>query len=79
MTSSWRRSRRSLHGDEWQIFTPFGTFGLRFPVAFYASLVAGAPIIIWQVMAFFLPALKEKERAYILPTFAARSCSLSRA
>jgi sec-independent protein translocase protein TatC len=53
------------------IFTPFGTFGLRFQVAFYASLVIGAPIIIWQVGAFFLPALKEKERRYVVPTFLA--------
>lgn len=51
------------------IFTPFGTFGLRFQVAFYASLVVGAPILIWQIMAFFLPALKEKERRYVIPTF----------
>lgn len=51
------------------IFTPFGTFGLRFQVAFYASLVVGAPIIIWQLMAFFLPALKSKERRYVIPTF----------
>jgi len=51
-----------------QVFTPFGTFGLRFQVAFYAALVVGSPIIIWQVMAFFLPALKEKERRYVIPT-----------
>jgi sec-independent protein translocase protein TatC len=51
------------------IFGPWGTFGLRFQVAFYASLVVGAPIIIWQIGAFFLPALKEKERGYIVPTF----------
>ena len=51
------------------IFTPFGTFGLRFQVAFYASIVVGAPIILWQVMAFFLPALKDKERRYVIPTF----------
>ena len=60
-----------LNGVKWQIFTPFGTFGLRFTVAFYASLVVGGPIIIWQIMAFFLPALREKERRYIIPTFAA--------
>jgi sec-independent protein translocase protein TatC len=51
------------------IFGPWGTFGLRFQVAFYASIVVGAPIIIWQLGAFFLPALKEKERRYIVPTF----------
>lgn len=53
------------------IFTPFGTFGLRFQVAFYASLVVGAPIIMWQIGAFFMPALKEKERRYVVPTFVA--------
>lgn len=58
-------------GMEWQIFTPFGTFGLRFTVAFYAAIVVGSPIILWQIMAFFLPALKPKERRYVVPTFAA--------
>ena len=53
-----------------QVFTPFGTFGLRFQVAFYAAIVVGSPIIIWQFMAFFLPALKAKERRYVVPTFA---------
>ena len=54
-----------------QIFSPFGTFGLRFTVAFYAALVVTSPVIIWQVMAFFLPALKDRERRYIFPTFIA--------
>jgi len=60
-----------LEGEKWQIFTPFGQFGLRFTVAFYASLVVGGPIIIWQIMAFFLPALRDKEKRYIIPTFIA--------
>jgi len=54
-----------------QIFTPFGTFGLRFTVAFYAAIVVGSPIILWQIMAFFLPALRDKERRYVVPTFIA--------
>lgn len=54
-----------------QIFTPFGTFGLRFTVAFYAAIVVGSPIILWQIMAFFLPALRDKERRYVIPTFIA--------
>jgi sec-independent protein translocase protein TatC len=53
------------------IFGPWGTFALRFQVAFDASIVVGAPIIIWQIGAFFLPALKEKERRYVVPTFLA--------
>jgi Tat protein translocase TatC len=53
------------------LLNPFETFTLRFKVALYATLVVGSPIIIWQVMAFFLPALKPKERKWIVPTFAA--------
>lgn len=53
------------------VLNPFETFTLRFRVALYAALVVGSPIIIWQVMAFFLPALKPKERKWLLPTFMA--------
>lgn len=50
---------------------PFEGFTLRFRVSLYASIVLVSPIIIWQVMAFFLPALKPRERKYVIPTFAA--------
>lgn len=46
-------------------------FTVKFKIAFWASLVAGAPFIIWQVLAFFLPALKPNERKWFNPTFAA--------
>ena len=60
-----------IFGDQPMILlNPFETFTLRFKVAFYATLVVGSPIIIWQVMAFFLPALKPNERRWIVPTFA---------
>ncbi len=51
------------------VLGPFGGFTLRFKVAMYASLVVASPIIIWQTMAFFLPALKPRERRYVVPTF----------
>jgi len=51
------------------ILGPWGTFGLRFTVALYATIIIGSPIILWQVMAFFLPALKPKERKFVIPTF----------
>ena len=51
------------------ILGPWGTFGLRFTVALYASIIIGSPIILWEIMAFFLPALKPKERKYVIPTF----------
>ncbi len=50
---------------------PFEGFTLRFRVSLYAGIVLVSPIIIWQVMGFFLPALKPKERKYVIPTFAA--------
>lgn len=59
----------ALEGKPLNILGPFGTFGLRFTVGLYGSLIFGSPIILWQVMAFFLPALKPKERKYIIPTF----------
>lgn len=53
------------------VLGPFGGFTLRFKVSMYAAIAIASPIIIWQVMAFFLPALKPKERKYVLPTFGA--------
>lgn len=47
----------------------FDAFALRFQLSFWASLVATAPFILWQILAFFLPALKPKERKWFLPTF----------
>lgn len=42
--------------------TPFESFGTRFKIAFWSSVVASSPMILWQLLAFFLPALKPKER-----------------
>ncbi len=46
-------------------------FTVKFKIAFFAALVAGAPFILWQILAFFLPALKPNERKWFYPTFAA--------
>lgn len=51
------------------VFGAFDAFALRFQIAFWASIVATAPFILWQILAFFLPALKPKERKWFLPTF----------
>lgn len=50
---------------------PFEGFSVRFKVSLWASIVACSPIILWQILAFFLPALKPKERKWFVPTFAA--------
>ncbi|MRR11118.1 twin-arginine translocase subunit TatC [bacterium] len=62
---------KALHGVEFVTITPFENFTLRFKVSFYATLVLGSPIIIWEVFAFFLPALKPKEQRWVIPTFLA--------
>ena len=51
--------------------TPFESFGTRFKIAFWSSVVASSPMILWQLLAFFLPALKPKERRWFVPTFIA--------
>ena len=60
-----------LPGDKLNVFGPFETFTFRFKVALYAAIVATSPVIIWQIMAFFLPALKPKERKFFVPTISA--------
>ncbi|WP_270295421.1 twin-arginine translocase subunit TatC [Eggerthella sinensis] len=50
---------------------PFEGFSVRFKISIWASIVACSPIILWQILAFFLPALKPSERKWFIPTFAA--------
>lgn len=49
----------------------FDAFSVRFTVALWTALVATAPITLWQILAFFLPALKPRERKWFIPTFVA--------
>lgn len=58
-----------LPGGRLNVFGPFESFTFRFKVSLFASIVIFSPIIIWQVMAFFLPALKPNERKWVVPTF----------
>jgi sec-independent protein translocase protein TatC len=60
-----------LPGGELVVFGPFETFTFRFKVAFFAAIVVFSPILIWQILAFFLPALKPNERKWVVPTFVA--------
>lgn len=50
---------------------PFESFATSFKVALWASAVTCSPVILWQILAFFLPALKPKERKWFMPAFAA--------
>lgn len=53
------------------VFGAFDAFSVRITVALWTALVATAPIALWQILAFFLPALKPKERKWFVPTFVA--------
>ena len=48
---------------------PFEPFAVRFRISLLMSLIATAPLTLWQFLAFFLPALRPKERKWFLPTF----------
>lgn len=58
-----------IPGGKLSVFGPFETFTFRFKVSLFAAIVVFSPIIIWQVLAFFLPALKPSERKWVVPTF----------
>ena len=62
--------REAMRGGDLYVFTALGGFTIRFQVALFFSVIICAPIIIWEVMGFFLPALKPKERKWFIPTFA---------
>ncbi len=49
----------------------FDPFTVKFKIAFWTSIMATSPIILWQILAFFLPALRENEKKWFIPTFAA--------
>ena len=47
---------------------PFEAFGTRFKISIWAAIVACSPVILWQLLAFFLPALRPNERKWVVPT-----------
>ena len=56
------------HADQFYVMTALGGFSVRFSIAFKVSIVMCCPMIIWQVLAFFLPALRPNERRWVVPT-----------
>ena len=63
--------RNAMEGAELTITSALGGFTIRFKVAFFFGVIISTPIIIWEAMAFFLPALREHERKWVVPTVAA--------
>ena len=63
--------RRFLPEGQLYLMNALGGFSIRFRVALFFAAIVCSPIIIWEIMAFFLPALKENERKWVVPTVAA--------
>lgn len=63
--------KEALHGNPLTVTSALGGFTIRFKVAFFFGTIICSPLIIWQFLAFFLPALKPNERRWALPTLAA--------
>ena len=55
-------------GGKFYIMSSLGGFSLRFSIALKTAAVVCVPMILWQILAFFLPALKPKERRWVVPT-----------
>jgi sec-independent protein translocase protein TatC len=60
-----------LNGDKPIAIGVLDPMTVRFGLAFWSAVAVSSPLIIWQTMAFLLPALRQKERKWVMPTFAA--------
>lgn len=58
-------------GSQLTVLSALGGFTIRFKVSLFFGAIMCTPIILWEVLGFFLPALNEKERKWVLPTLAA--------
>ena len=58
-------------GTQLTILSALGGFTIRFKVAFFFGVIICTPIIIWEAMGFFLPALRDNERKWVVPTLGA--------
>ncbi|MBY4797493.1 twin-arginine translocase subunit TatC [Collinsella sp. AGMB00827] len=57
-----------LEGQDFVIMTSLGGFAIKFGIAFKVAIVMCTPMILWQLLGFFLPALKPNERRWVVPT-----------
>ena len=50
------------------VLGPFEQLTFRAKVAMFAAIIVGSPVIIYQMLAFLLPGLKDRERRWLVPT-----------
>lgn len=63
---------RPVIGDQGSyVFDILEAMSNRFRLGMFAAVVAGSPVILYETLAFFLPALKPKERRWFVWTFLA--------
>lgn len=53
------------------VTTALGGFTLRFKVSVFFAVIVCSPIIVFQTLGFFMPALKPSEQRWVLPTVVA--------
>ena len=58
-------------GSQLTVLSALGGFSIRFKVSLFFGAIMCTPIILWEVLGFFLPALTPDERKWVLPTLAA--------
>lgn len=58
-------------GSQLTVLSALGGFTIRFKVSLFFGVIMCTPIILWQILGFFLPALTEAERKWVLPTMSA--------
>jgi sec-independent protein translocase protein TatC len=63
---------RSVIGDQGSfVFDILEAMSNRFRLGMFGALVVGSPVILYETLAFFLPALQPKERRWFIWTFVA--------
>ena len=57
--------------DSSYVFGILEAMTMRFRLGFFGGIIVASPVIIYETLAFFLPALKPKERVWFVWTFVA--------
>ncbi len=55
-------------GGKLTVLSALGGFTIRFKVSLFLAVIITSPFVIWQVMAFVLPALSKEEKKWVVPT-----------
>jgi sec-independent protein translocase protein TatC len=63
--------RPEIGEDSSYVFGILEAMTMRFRLGMFGAVVVGSPIIIYETLAFFLPALRPKERRWFVVTFIA--------